>query len=301
MSRTIQCGSLYGLNYPIYDALFNHDEDGKDLTKSLKRDLVKRAIKDYGFDKNSKISVIDFMTGDGEYLGEVNELLPKAKLTGVDIALSPALIFKRNAKFIHADAFEYIATLADEIRKGAVDKQFDLGIFACNALVLFIWDDYKDDGPYFDAEVALGKVIKLADDLKVICKNLVLEFQTGVSLEDTVETYMIDLPSDLPFVKENRVNPKGVEFTIEEHFLFHRNAFVWTVEGITSDGDKLVFDSIWRSNIPTPLIYSILVKRYNIEKLYEWGTNKPYKQLKSVNSLVPTQDINLWILKSYEH
>lgn len=301
-TNPIYCGSLYGINYPIYDKLFNFDEQGVSLTKTVKRELVKNTIKDLGIAKDSKIKVIDFMTGRGEYLKEVLRVLPNAKLTGVDIAISESPLFSsKKAKFIHADVFEWVHDLANEIRGGKTDKRYDLGIFAWNSLVSFIWDDFKDEGPYFDAEVAMGKIAKLMDDFKVVCKNLVMEFQTGVSLDDTIEEYNFDVPSDLPIVKEFNLNPKGMHFTIEEDFLFHRNAFIWTIKGTDADGKVIVFDPIWRSYLPAPLIYSIIVKRYEIVKLYEWGEgSKPYTPLKDVNHLTPNQDVNLWILKGYE-
>lgn len=164
--KSIECGSIYGDNYPIYDALFNMDEDGVNLTSTVKGDLIRHALGTLPIGDSP--TVLDLMTGIGEYLQLIKSHKPKAKLIGVDTEKVSSPVFDRDATLIVADAFDYVHKLANKVKNGK-SKQLDLCIVACNAIVLYIWDDYQDeDGPYFDAEVAVKKLAKFVDDLKII-------------------------------------------------------------------------------------------------------------------------------------
>lgn len=296
--KSIDCGSIYGENYPIYDALFNMDEDGVNLTSTVKRDLIRSTLSSLPI--GDAPTVLDLMTGSGEYLQLIKSSKPHATLIGVDTEKVSAPIFERDAKLVVADAFDYVHKLANKVKNGRA-QQVDLCIVACNAIVLYIWDDYQDDdGPYFDAEIAIKKIAKFMDDLKIVARNVVIEAQTGVALEDTEETFTLDLDESLPFLQGTDIDTKGVEFTISEDYLFHRNAFLWSIKGVTKNGYTLNFKPVWRSNPSPALLYSIFIKRFDVAHMYQWGMgDKSYERIKSVNELSPTTDVNLWMLKSY--
>lgn len=297
-TKLIECGSIYGDNYPIYDALFNMDEDGVNLTSTVKKDLIRHALSSLSIGDTP--TVLDLMTGSGEYLELIKFWKPHATLIGVDTEKVSAPIFKSDAKLIVADAFDYVHKLANKVKNGRA-QQVGLCIVACNAIVLYIWDDYTDeDGPYFDAEVAIKKLSKFMDDLKIVAKNVIIEAQTGVALDDTEEVFTLDLDESLPFLQGVDLDTKGVEFTITEHYLFHRNAFLWSIKGETKDGYTLNFKPVWRSNPNPALLYSIFVKRFDVAQMYQWGMGyKSYERIKSVNELTPTTDVNLWMLQAY--